>query len=230
VIVWRGVEEQLPATFQPNYVPTSMLTEWRTILALPGVSLTYLVRFLTQFARTLIVPIAPLFINQLMAGAGRINTMTGLVVGLSSAASTASAIYLGRLGDRVGHRRVLMVSALAGAALYVPQAMVTSAWQLLALQVLTGAAAGGVIPALSALLAGYTRPGEEGSVYGMDNAIAAAARAVAPLLGATLALWFGLRGTFVATAFIFLAMAIVAQRWLPAPVFPTGKAGEQPAG
>jgi DHA1 family multidrug resistance protein-like MFS transporter len=102
--------------------------------------------------------------------------------------------------------------------------MVTSAWQLLALQVLTGAAAGGVIPALSALLAGYTRPGEEGSVYGIDNSVAAAARAIAPMLAVSLALWVGLRGTFVATAFIFLVMAIVSLRWLPMPTFATAKA------
>jgi DHA1 family multidrug resistance protein-like MFS transporter len=219
IMVALGVRESVPAAFQPNDVRPKLLMEWRKMLALPGVALTYFVRFLSQFARTLIVPIAPLFIQQLMPESARVNTMTGLVVGLSSAASTVSAIYLGRLGDRVGHRRVLMASALAGALLYLPQSLVTAAWQLLLLQVLTGAAAGGVIPALSALLAGYTRPGEEGSAYGIDNAVAAAARAVAPLLAVSLALWFGLRGTFIATAAIFLIMAVVALRWLPMPTF-----------
>jgi MFS transporter, DHA1 family, multidrug resistance protein len=82
---------------------------------------------------------------------------------------------------------------------YLPQAFVTDIWQLILLQVLTGAAAGGMTPALGALLAGYTEPGEEGNVYGIDNSIVAASRAVAPLLGAAAATWFGLRSTFLLT-------------------------------
>ena len=93
---------------------------------------------------------------------------------------------------------------LAAGACYVAQSFVTDAWQLLLLQALTGAAAGGILPALSALLARYTTPGEEGSVYGIDNSIGAAGRAVSPLVGTGVAAWFGLRSAFVATGVLFL--------------------------
>ena len=60
---------------------------------------------------------------------------------------------LGRLGDRVGHGRVVVWCAAVTAVGAVPQAFVTGVWQLLWLQALTGASVGGLIPSLSALLA-----------------------------------------------------------------------------
>jgi DHA1 family multidrug resistance protein-like MFS transporter len=108
-----------------------------------------------------------------------------------------------------------MLSALGAGLLYLPQSLVTEAWQLMLLQALTGAASGGIIPSLSALLAQYTEAGEEGSVYGLDNSVVAGSRAVAPLAGSGVALWLGLRATFVFTGFIFLLVVVLALWRLP---------------
>jgi MFS transporter, DHA1 family, multidrug resistance protein len=215
VLVHVGVEEKFAPALDMGERRLGFMSGWRHILAQPGVSLAYFLRFLSHLGRMMIIPVTPLFIQLLLPHTQRVNTFTGLVIGLASAASTASAIYLGRLGDRVGHRQILMVSTLAAAVFYLPQAFVAQAWQLLVLQVLSGAAAGGIIPTLSALLAHYTHPGAEGSVYGLDNSIGAAGRAVAPLAGATIAVWFGLRLTFAATGLLFLLMALLAVWYLP---------------
>jgi MFS family permease len=151
VVVWLGVEEKF-ASSQPGGTP-GFMSAWRGILASPGVTLTYTIRFLSQTGRMMIIPIAPLFIQSLLPNSAQVSTLTGLVVGLSAAAGPASAIYLGRLGDRAGHRRVLTISALAAVLFYLPQTFVTDVWQLLILQALSGAAAGGIIPSVSALLA-----------------------------------------------------------------------------
>ena len=217
VMVHYGVQEQFtPVLLSGGGRPLAFWVDWGHVLRMPGVPLTYGMRFLSNLGRMMIIPIAPLFIQLLLPTADRVNSYAGLMIGLSSAASTASALYLGRLGDRVGHRTVLMGSAFILALLYLPQTFVTTAEQLLVLQLLTGFAAGGVIPSVSALLASYTEPGEEGTVYGLDNAIGAAARAAAPLAGAGFALWFGLRSTFLATAVIFLLMFVLAWWRLPA--------------
>jgi MFS transporter, DHA1 family, multidrug resistance protein len=217
VLVHVGVQEKFAPALDVGERRLGFVSGWRHILAQPGVSLAYLLRFLSHLGRMMIIPVAPLFIQLLLPHTQRVNTFTGLVIGLASAASTASAIYLGRLGDRIGHRQILMVSTLAAAMFYLPQAFVSHAWQLLMLQVLAGAAAGGIIPTLSALLAHYTNPGEEGSVYGLDNSIGAAGRAVAPLAGAAIAVWFGLRLTFAATGLLFLLMTLLALWYLPRP-------------
>jgi DHA1 family multidrug resistance protein-like MFS transporter len=99
---------------------------------------------------------------------------------------------------------------------YLPQSLVTSGWQLLVMQAMVGVCMGGLIPAISALLARYTQEGEEGAVYGLDHSITSAARAVAPLAGAAVAAWFGLRATFVATGLLYLMAAVVANCGLTA--------------
>jgi DHA1 family multidrug resistance protein-like MFS transporter len=194
--------------------------EWRHILSAPGVRVTYGLRFTVQLGRMMILPIAPLLVQLLLGEGGAVNTFTGLMVGSAAATTTLSAVYLGRLGDRIGHRRILIASVLLAGLLYLPQSLVTAGWHLLMLQALVGVAMGGIIPAISALLARYTQQGEEGAVYGLDNSINSGAGAVAPLVGAGVAVWFGLRATFAATALIMLGAGLMAAWGLPRPARP----------
>lgn len=189
--------------------------DWRHVFQAPGVTLAYSLRFLATLGRMLIIPFAPLFIATLLPDSAHLNTFTGLVIGISAGAGTITAVYLGRLGDNVGHRRVLKWSALVAGIFFLPQAFVTEAWQLLVLQAITGAATGGIIPSLTALLARFTEPGEEGSVYGLDNAIVAGSRAAAPLIGSMIVLWWDLRATFLATAVVFLLVMMITIWRLP---------------
>ena len=221
ITVTLGVHE----TFTPSSTSQShrggmvrsMVGEWRHVVLTPGVGTTFLARFLNGLSRSMLVPITPLFVASLVVSGEGVNTVTGLVVGSASAAATFSAVYLGRLGDRIGHRKIFVASALAAGLFFVPHAIVADAWQLLVLHMLTGAAGGGAVASLSALLARYTAPGEEGAVYGLDNSIEASARTVAPLIGATVAVWFGLRGAFVAAGMLLFATAFLAARLLPKP-------------
>jgi DHA1 family multidrug resistance protein-like MFS transporter len=188
---------------------------WRQVLSQPGVGVTYLMRFFSQMGRMMVVPIAPFFIQTLSADPARLNTHVGLALGLSAGATTLSAGYLGRLGDRTGHRRVLIVCTLLGGLLFLPQGRASAVWQLLGLIALAGVAVGGVIPTISALLANYTRPGQEGAAYGLDNSVNAAGAAAAPLLGGAVASWFGLPATFTATGLLLLAASAIAALRLP---------------
>jgi DHA1 family multidrug resistance protein-like MFS transporter len=74
---------------------------------------------------------------------------------------------------------------------------------------------GGITPGLSALLTNYTRSGEEGAAFGLDNSVTSAGKTVAPLLGSAVALWFGLRSTFAVTALLFLLAGLLAAWLLP---------------
>lgn len=217
LLVAFGVYEKFTPSEKIQSGRAGMLAEWRHILGSAGVVSTYGLRFLTQLGRMMIIPVTPLFVQTLMHNEGQINTITGLVTGVTAATTTISAIYLGRLGDRIGHRKVVIASTLAAAALYVPQSLVTSAWQLLLFQALVGVCLGGIIPAISALLAQYSTAGEEGAVYGLDNSINAGGRSLAPLLGAAVASTFSLQATFTATAVLFLLTALFALWRLPDP-------------
>jgi DHA1 family multidrug resistance protein-like MFS transporter len=215
ILVWFGVDEKFDPKQQRVGKRVGFVTGWRHVLSMPGVPLTYSLRFLNALSRTMLTPIMPLFIQSLMPTSIGVGTFTGVIVGAASATVTASAVYLGRLGDRLGHRRIIIFSAMITALLYIPQAFVTEAWQLIVLQMMTGAAAGGLISSPSALLARYTVPGEEGNVYGIDSTVVSGARALSPLLGATIAVAFGYRGVFTFTGLILLAVFFLALRWLP---------------
>ncbi len=215
VLVLWGVQENFTKAPAVAKKQNGFVAEWRQILTTPGVVTTYGMRFVSQLGRMLIVPMLPLFIQTLIPDTSHLNTFTGLVVGIGSATTTVSSVFLGRLGDRTGHRRIAIVSALVATGLYWAQSLVTAGWQLLILQALVGIALGGIIPIISALLAAFTQTGEAGAVYGLDNSINAGGRSIAPLLGSAVALWFDLRATFVATALLFLITAVLASRFLP---------------
>ncbi len=217
LIIWLGVEEEFSAPkHQKSLHATAMLRGWRDILATSGVSLVLGIRFLAGLARTIITPIAPLFVVSLIAqGAAPSNTYAGMVLAVSSLTSTVGAIYLGNLGDRISHRKVLYFCAAAAALLYLPQALVVDVWQLMLLQGLAGFAAGGIMAAPSALLSHYTDAESAGAVFGIDNSVISGSRALAPLVGASVALWLGMRGVFIAAAVVFVLIALAASILLP---------------
>ncbi|MCS7261665.1 MAG: MFS transporter [Anaerolineae bacterium] len=215
LLIWLGVQEQFKPAASAIGRSVGFLSGWRELLCRPGIKVCYILRFTATVGQTLIQPVAPLFIQALLSSGAPVGTFTGVTVGLTSASSIGSALYLGRLGDRIGQRRVLHASLLAAALLYLLQSCVTNAWQFFVLQMLSGATLGGVVPTLSALLARYGRHGEEGNLYGLDNSISSAARAAAPILGAGIAMAGGLRATFAASGLLFLLSAVLASVALP---------------
>lgn len=217
VLTYFGVDEHFEPPVEDEAHPRpSMVQQWQHVMSAHGVSMVYLTRFLSGLGRDMIIPIAPLFVVSLLpATADHSSMAAGSVLAVSSAAATLSGVALGQLGDSIGHRKVLIGAALLAVVAYIPQVFVSSVWQLLGLQALAGLALGGVIAAPSALLARYTEPGEEGAVYGLNNAIVAGGRAVAPMIGAGVALLFGMRGTFAASAVLFAVVVAVGLVLLP---------------
>ena len=228
VLVLFGIREQFSPSPRIIEGHIGMFAEWRRVVHMQGVTVTYVARWLSSLGRNIITPITPLFVAALLVDSGTVSTATGLISGVSSAAATVGAIWLGRLGDRIGHRTILMWCALAGAVFYLPQAAVGDVWQLVILQGLFGLASGGMVSAPSALLAQYTPAGEEGSVYGLDNSVVASARTIAPLLGSGMALALGLRSTFILSGLVFVVMTAVVYGLLPRvnPALLAGAGGE----
>ncbi|RPJ74029.1 MAG: MFS transporter [Desulfobacteraceae bacterium] len=188
------------------------------MLTAAGVLTTYSLRFLDSLVRMLFLPILPLFALELILDAARVNIFTGLVIGAASASAAVFSVFFGRLGDRTGHRPIVILASLLGFLSFTFQSLATSGWMFLLLQVFAGIAHGGVVTGVSALLARYTACGEEGAVYGLDNSINSGARTLAPMLGVSIGLWLGLRAVFGAAALFYLAAAFLALRALPRSV------------
>jgi len=215
VMVHFGVEETyIPSTTQTIDLRV-FFTNWRHIFQSPGITTIYAMDMIAQLARMMVIPIIPIFIQSFLSDLGSVNTITGVVFGVYSAAMTMSAIYFGKLGDRIGHRMILIVSLFLVALIYLPQSLVNEAWQILVLQALTGVAMGAILPSIGALLAKFTTHGEEGAVYGLSNSLRAGSRTIAPLMGAGIAAWLDIRATFVFTAAFYLLAGVLAAIKLP---------------
>jgi DHA1 family multidrug resistance protein-like MFS transporter len=113
--------------------------------------------------------------------------------------------------------------------LYLLQSWVQTPFQLLILQALGGAAMGGVLASVSALLAALAPKDRFGAVYGIDTSVVAAANAVAPMLGAALTASWGFGAAFVGAATMYgLATMVVAGSLPPKRTVPSLRTeGEQ---
>ncbi|MFN3331748.1 MAG: MFS transporter, partial [Caldilinea sp.] len=104
---------------------------YRTIFTAAGMRELYALAFLRSLSATIIVPFLALFVLSLNQGEqSGATAMTGVIIGASALTSAVSAVYLGRLGDRIGHERILVWSAVLSALLYAPQVFVESVWLL----------------------------------------------------------------------------------------------------
>ncbi|HLR46983.1 MAG TPA: MFS transporter [Deinococcales bacterium] len=213
LLVVFGVKETF--TPVPRSERTSILGGWKNLFAKRGMPTTFIARFTSSLGRGLLVPVLPLFVPVLMAGSQGISTFTGIVIGVASATGTVSSIVLGSLGDRTGHKRILIVSGVVSAVSYLAMAFVTEGWQLLVLNALSGIATGGLLPALSALIASYADDNEIGSAFGLDNSVMSAARAVSPLVAVGVAEWLGYPAVFITGSVIFLITVVLSWVRLP---------------
>ena len=163
--------------------------------------------FIVRMIAMSMQPIIPLFVQQLTPDDPHVATVAGIVLGAAGFTSAFAAAYLGRLGDRTGHRRVLAISLVAAGLVYLPMAVVRDTWQLALLQALMGVAAGGLIPSANALIAHLTPVERRGAIFGLTAAISAVGGFVGPLAGAFLATGLGFRATFIASGTLLLAVA-----------------------
>jgi DHA1 family multidrug resistance protein-like MFS transporter len=163
-----------------------------------------------RFASSAVQPIMPLFVEEL---AGHLtsasSSLAGVTLGVLGVTSAISSIYLGRQGDKRGHRTILIGCLLGSGLVYLPMALVQHPWQLIALQAVFGIFAGGTIPAANALIANVTAPERRGAVFGLMASATSVGGFIGPLAGAGLAAGFGFRATFVICGLIMLSTVFV---------------------
>jgi DHA1 family multidrug resistance protein-like MFS transporter len=166
------------------------------------------IRVVMNFGSGIMAPMLPLFVQSLMLDGERVSSITGLITGVGAAAAALGAVALGRVGDRIGHQRVLAACVLGAAVLYAPQFLVASPTELLVLQGAVGIALGGILASVSATLANLAPEGRQGVVYGVDASAVSVANTIAPMVGAAIAAGLGLRFIFLCAAGIFALAAL----------------------
>jgi len=204
VIFWVREDFERP----PPQNRVKFWESYRDLLRVPDMPSLYWVSFLQSLGRSVTMPLLAFFFVELLSSSEGAAVLSGLSIGAKAAIGSVSAVYLGRLSDRIGHEKVLTAGAAFAILVYFFQVFVTNPWQLLALQAMIGVSAGAIMPATSALLNLRTPRGAYGTTFGLSNSVSAAGRMVAPMLGAAVFPLIGMRGVFGVVTMIYIVLAL----------------------
>jgi MFS family permease len=170
---------------------------------------------LLMLANMSIEPIITVYVAQLVPDAGQVTRVAGLVMSAAALGSILSASRLGKLADRIGHWNVIVLCLLASAVLLIPQAFVTTGWQLVGLRFLMGLSLGGLLPCIASVIRHSVPDGVAGGMLGYSTSSQYAGQVVGPLAGGFVGGHFGMRAVFLGTSVLMAAGA--AYNWLTKP-------------
>jgi MFS family permease len=178
--------------------------------SVPEKSLT-LTLFVTFFILTValysVEPIITVYITQLSKSASHVALLAGMTFSASGLANIIAAPRLGKLSDRIGAQKVILVALIAAGLLFIPQAFVQNPWQLMGLRFLLGLAAGGLIPSVNILVKKITPDALTGRVFGFNMSAGYLGTFAGSVLGGQVAAWFGIRDVFFVTSVLLLINA-----------------------
>jgi MFS family permease len=163
---------------------------------------------LLMLANMSIEPIITVYVAQ-FAEPARVTFIAGLVMSAAALGSILSASYLGKLADRVGHWSVIIVCLAISAVLLIPQAFVTSDWQLILLRFLMGLALGGLLPCITSVIRHNVPETMVGGTLGYSVSAQYTGQVVGPLAGGFVGGHIGMRAVFLGTSVLMALGAIV---------------------
>lgn len=191
----------------------SIVRDFRLVAQYPIIIAMLVVLFMNTFSMLTAEPVLARFLQTLNAPAAWVSFLSGVVFSMTGVSNLLVAPISGRLSDRFGSKR-LLVACLAGASvMYVLQGLATATWQMILLRFVLGIFTGGLMPAVSGLIARTAPRHLQGRIFGMTNSAISLGNTVGPLVGGVLAARFGVRAVFPVTgALLLLDLAWVAFR------------------
>jgi MFS transporter, DHA1 family, multidrug resistance protein len=134
--------------------------------------------------------------------------LAGLVGSVNGFSNMLASPLLGKISDRFGAQKVLFLSLIGAAVSLIPQAMVTSVWQLFAYRFVLGLFLGGLLPSVYALIRKYTPDGMESRSYSLNSSSLSLGNFLGPITGGVLSGSIGIRGIFILSACLMLVNAL----------------------
>ncbi|MFD1386125.1 MFS transporter [Oceanobacillus oncorhynchi subsp. oncorhynchi] len=152
--------------------------------------------FFISGSMTMVVPFISLYIQSMgNFSASYVQTWSGLTFAVTFISAFIFAPIWGRVGDRFGRKRLMVMSALGIGISVFLMGFVTAVWQLFLLRFLMGIVTG-FIPMSQAFIATQTPKEVAGKVLGTLQTGTITGSLMGPLLGGALADAFGYSSTF----------------------------------
>lgn len=185
------------------------------------------VSFFTDTASEMIYPLLPLFLTRVL-GAGAMSL--GVIEGVAEAANSVLKIVSGRLADRSGEPKRLVLAGYALSSAVRPLIGAATAWpQVLGLRFTDRLGKGIRGAPRDAMLAAFAASHQRGRVYGFHRAMDHAGAVLGPLLATAFLFVYpdDYRTLFALTLVPGLIVMLVLAR-VPPPAGPEGAAADGP--
>ena len=206
-LVWFGVHEEFTRP-QAGKTGRSVLAGLVALIRSPPLLALFFVLLMAQFGVRTVQPIVTLYVKEMVGDLPNVATLAGIAFSITGVANVISAPFLGNRSDRIGYRRVLLISLLGSTLTTLPQAFTANYWLFTAERFAVGLFVGGLLPTANALVGRLVPRSDRGTIYGMTSSAMFMGNSLGPLLGGFIAAGFGLNWVFLMTGAV-LALNLV---------------------
>lgn len=198
-----------------NYVPQpnpeklsirklkEQIPEFNSIIALCVASFIYAICIMS------LQPVISVYIKGIvLSDTENLAFIAGAVFSAMGIAQLMSSSPLGKLVDKIGPRKVLVVSLIYVGILNIPQAYVSDVYQLAIIRFLQGFGLGGMLPALNTYLSSKTPREFTGQVFSYNQSCLFLGYFLGSVGGASLMAWLGFTTLFWVSGGLFIISAL----------------------
>jgi len=198
-----------------NYVPQpnpeklsirklkEQIPEFNSIVALCVASFIYAICIMS------LQPVISVYIKGIVpSDTENLAFIAGAVFSAMGIAQLMSSSPLGKLVDKIGPRKVLVVSLIYVGILNIPQAYVSDVYQLAIIRFLQGFGLGGMLPALNTYLSSKTPREFTGQVFSYNQSCLFFGYFLGSVGGASLMAWLGFTTLFWVSGSLFIISAL----------------------
>lgn len=208
-IVAFGIKEiQMNITVQEDRKVYSSKEVILHIVRHPVLLIVMLTSALVQIAHFSIQPILSLYVEELN-GAAHVAFFAGLAFSATGLGNLLFTRQWGKLGDKFGYTKILIILLLLTGIVYLPGAFVENIWQLVILRFLLGMTIGGIIPARVAYIRQEAPLAMQGEVLGYNTSLRFLGNIIGPTLGGLLAGFYGISSIFFFTSGLLIITGII---------------------
>lgn len=163
----------------------------------------FLTSMVIQMSAQSISPILTLYIRS-MGQTDNLIFVSGLIVSAMGVSSILFSSHLGKLGDKIGNHRLLLLALLYSFVIYLFCAWAKTPWELGFLRFLFGMGTGALLPGVSSLLNKLTPKEGISRIFSYNQTFFYIGGVVGPIMGSAIAVSLSYHWVFYVTAGLVL--------------------------